>query len=388
MPSDLPSSDSHWASVRKRPRADKTYSYSVLYWLDGGQKTLTFKRDVNNAEALADALAAAIKAHGAERGLAMHGIKPRRESHKLTVAGWVRHHIDHLTGVEQYTIDVYERYLANDIAPTIGDIPLASLTEEDIANWVKRMETEPSAKTKRVVSPKTIQNKHGFLSGALAAAVRSKHIPSNPAAGRSLPRKTGTDDDSDGDEIRMLSRDEFASLLEAGNVPYWRPLLQFLVASGCRWGEASALKPSDVDRVAGTVKIRRAWKKSSKGYHLGPPKTKRSRRTINLPADVLDQLDYKHEWLFVNTLGRPLRYHAFKTNVWNRAVVKSGLDPAPTPHDLRHTCASWLLAAGVPITTVSRQLGHESIKVTADLYTDVDRTSHQAAADVMARLLR
>lgn len=381
----MSSDQTFWASIRKRTRGDGTTAYGVLYWLDGRQNILTF-----DDEKPAEALKAAIKAHGAERALQIHGVEPHRRSPpaKLTVAQWVRRHIDHLTGVEQYTIDVYERYLANDIAPALGDIPLAALTEEDIARWVQRMETEPSAKTKRVVSPKTIQNKHGFLSGALAAAVRAKHIPSNPAAGRSLPRKTGTDDDSDGDEIRMLSRDEFASLLEAGNVPYWRPLLQFLVASGCRWGEASALKPSDVDRVAGTVKIRRAWKKSSKGYHLGPPKTKRSRRTINLPADVLDQLDYKHEWLFVNTLGRPLRYHAFKTNVWNRAVVKSGLDPAPTPHDLRHTCASWLLAAGVPITTVSRQLGHESIKVTADLYTDVDRTSHQAAADVMARLLR
>lgn len=383
MSSEMSSDRALWASIRRRTRSDGTTAYGVLYWLDGRQNILTF-----DAEKPAEALKAAIKAHGAQRALQMYGIEPhRRSTHKLTVGQWVRRHIDHLTGVEQYTIDVYERYLANDIAPALGDIPLAALTEEDIARWVQRMETEPSAKTKRVVSPKTIQNKHGFLSGALAAAVRAKHIPSNPAAGRSLPRKTGTDD-SDGDEIRMLSRDEYTSLLEAGTVPYWRPLLQFLVASGCRWGEASALKPSDVDRAAGTVKIRRAWKKSSKGYHLGPPKTKRSRRTINLPADVLDQLGYDHEWLFVNTLGRPLRYHAFKTNVWNRAVKKAGLEPAPTPHDLRHTCASWLLAAGVPITTVSRQLGHESIKVTADLYTDVDRTSHQAAADVMARLLR
>lgn len=381
----MTSAGSNWASIRKRQRKDGTVAYAVLYWLDGRQHPLTF-----DSEPAAEAFRAAIKAHGATRALQMHDIEPARRAPvtaPLTVAQWVRHHIDHLTGVEHYTVDVYERYLANDITPHLGGIPLASLTEEDIARWVKRMETEPSAKTKRVVSPKTIQNKHGFLSGALAAAVRAKHITSNPAAGRSLPRKTGTDDDSDADEIRMLSRDEFNRLLEAGTVAYWEPLLRFLVASGCRWGEASALRPGDVDRSAGTVKVRRAWKKSSKGYHLGPPKTKRSRRTINLPADVLDRLDYDHDWLFVNTLGRPLRYHAFKTNIWNRAVAKAQLDPAPTPHDLRHTCASWLLAAGVPITTVSRQLGHESIKITADIYTDVDRTSHQAAADVMAKLL-
>jgi integrase len=46
-----------------------------------------------------------------------------------------------------------------------------------------------------------------------------------------------------------------------------------------------------------------------------------------------------------------------------------------------------MLAAGVPITTVSRHLGHENISVTVDIYSDVDRTSHAAAADVMAKLL-
>ncbi|KZS62555.1 hypothetical protein [Mycobacterium ostraviense] len=122
----------------------------------------------------------------------------------MTVAQWVRHHIDHLTGVEQYTLDVYERYLANDIAPFLGDIPLKSLTAADIARWVKPMESTPSAKTKRLPAPKTIR---------------------------------------DGDDMRMLSRDEFDRLLAPATAEPWRPLLHFLVASGCRWGEATALNP-------------------------------------------------------------------------------------------------------------------------------------------------
>lgn len=371
------------ASIRKRPRADGSWTHAVLYTIDGRQSSLPF-----NDPRAAEAFRQAVEVHGAARALSMHGIDatPRRhESGALTVAQWVRRHIDHLTGVEQYTLDVYERYLANDIAPVLGDIPLAELAEEDIAQWVKRMETEPSPKTKRIVKPKTIANKHGFLSGALAAAV-PKHIPANPAAGRRLPRATG-DDDDDAHEKRMLSRDEYDRLLAAGSVPYWKPLVQFLVTSGCRWGEAVGLKPGDVDRKAGTVRIRRAWKHSSKGYTIGPTKTKKSNRKIDVPAAVLDGLDYGHEWLFVNTLGRPVRYYAFKANIWNRAVVKSELDPAPTPHDLRHTCASWMLAAGVPITTVSRHLGHENIQITVDTYADVDRAAFKAAADVMGKLL-
>jgi integrase len=374
------------ASIVKRDRKDGTVAYLVVYkFEDGRQGGLTFD-DWKKAEAFQST----VDAHGAKRALDMHNIDaaPRRRDskHGTTVAEWVRHHIDHLTGLEQYTIDTYNRYLENDIKPLLGDIPLADLQAEDIARWVKRMETEPSPKTKRVVSPKTIANRHGFLSGALAAAV-GRHIQANPCAGRTLPRKTGDDDDDDEAEVRMLSRDEFDRLLAAGTVAYWRPLIDFLVTSGCRWGEVAALRPADVNRSAGTVKIRRAWKKSSKGYHVGPTKTKRSKRTINLPARILEQLDYSHEWLFTNTAGRPLRYHSFKTNIWNRAVAKAALDPAPSPHALRHTCASWMLNAGIPITTVSRHLGHESIKITADIYGDVDRTSHEAAAALMGELL-
>lgn len=372
------------ASIRKRPRVDGSWTHAVLYTIDGRQSSLPFD-DPKAAEAFRQA----VEVHGAERALAMHGIDPaprRKSADAMTVAQWVRHHIDHLTGVEQYTLDVYERYLANDIAPLLGDIPLAKLAEEDIARWVKHLETTPRAKTKRVPAPKTIANMHGFLSGALAAAV-PRHAASNPAAGRTLPRKTGDGDDDGADDIRTLSRDEYDRLLAAGTVPYWRPLIEFMVSSGARWGEISGLKPGDVDREAGTVRIRRAWKHSSKGYKIGPTKTKRSKRTINIGAAVLDQLDYSHPWLFTNTRGGPLRYASFKGNIWDRAVDKAQLDPRPTPHDLRHTCASWMLAAGVPLTTVSRHLGHENIQITADVYTDVDRTSFASAADVMGKLL-
>ena len=79
-----------------------------------------------------------------------------------------------------------------------------------------------------------------------------------------------------------LSHEEFVKLLD-NTTEYWRPLLEFLVASGARWGEATALRPCDVDRAHGTVRIIRAWKPIQGGYELGPPKTKRSVRTIDIP---------------------------------------------------------------------------------------------------------
>jgi len=184
----------------------------------------------------------------------------------------------------------------------------------------------------------------------------------------------------------MLSREEFARLLAATTEP-WRPLVEFLVASGARWGEVSALRPGDVDRDSGTVRIRRAWNYSSKGYQIGPVKTRRSRRDIKIPLRLLEQLDYSNEYLFTNRSGGPVRYQGFRRRVWDKATARAQLDPPPTPHDLRHTCASWMLLGGIPPSVVSRFLGHESIQITVDTYGDVDSTSTQAAADFMGGLL-
>lgn len=360
------------ASLRSRTRKDGTTGHSVLYTVDGRQTSVTFdnQADAEKFKLLVDTV-------GPSRALTAWGIAdtPKAPSAPsgVTVGQWCQSHVDQMTGVGQKHVDDCTRYVRRDIIPFFGELPLAVLTEEDIARWVKHLEEIGN-------KPKTIKNKHGFLSSALARAV-PQHIPTNPAAGRRLPRGDGDDD-----EMRMLTRQEFDRLL-AATTDYWKPLVEFMVASGARWGEVSALKPGDVDIATRTVRIRRAWNHSSAGYRIGPVKTRRSRRDITVPLRVLEQLDYGNEWLFVNREGGPVRYQGFRRRVWDKAVERAQLDPAPTPHDLRHTYASWMLNAGTPQSVVSRNLGHESIQMTVDIYGDVDDASRQAAADVMNTLL-
>ncbi|WP_236735105.1 hypothetical protein [Mycolicibacterium peregrinum] len=123
------------ATVRERLRSDGTTSYLVLYRFGGRgskQGVLTF-----DDRKSADAFVASIDAHGAQRALEMHGVDPaprkRATKTELMVAGWVRHHIDHLTGIEQSSIDKYEDYLRNDVEPFFGAMPLAALGEEDLS---------------------------------------------------------------------------------------------------------------------------------------------------------------------------------------------------------------------------------------------------------------
>jgi len=59
----------------------------------------------------------------------------------------------------------------------------------------------------------------------------------------------------------------------------------------------------------------------------------------------------------------------------------------PRIHDLRHTCASWMVMAAVPMPVVQQHLGHESINTTISLYTHLDRRSMEAAAVAIGQAL-
>lgn len=363
------------ASIRLIARKDGATTYQVLYRLDGRQTSLPF-----TDPASAEVFRTACNELGPAKALALHGIDPGpvRNVGGTTVAQYLRSHIDALTGVEKKTVAEYRRYLDQDIKPVIGHIPLAGLTPKHVATWVQAM-AERRTKSGRPVAGKTVANKHGFLSGALNVAARRGLITTNPCEGVRLPRTERGD-------MLFLTRDEFAQLL-TGVTAHYKPFVQFLAASGARFGEATALRPTDVNHETGTVRIQRAWKKTDDGWELGAPKTRRSVRTINIPPTVLDQLDCTREWLFTSTRGTPIRSYGWRENVWYPSVTRSGIVKRPRIHDLRHTCASWMIQAGIPLPVIQQHLGHESITTTVNTYGHLDRTSAQAAADVMQRML-
>ena len=362
------------ASIRQRERKDGSAYWAVLYVLNGKQTSSSFNdhREAVNFQTMAN------KTSPAKALEVWAAARPAADG--FTVAGWCSHYVDHLTGVNDGTRTKYQRYVANDIAPSkIGPLPLTALTNADVAKWLNSL----------TGAAKTAANKHGFLAGALNAALRARHISANPCDGNKLRRDEPA-------EMVFLTPDEFAILLDAVTDP-WRPLVKFLVASGCRWGEASALRPADINLAEGTVSIRRAWRYvSGEGYQLGPPKTRRSIRTVDVLPSVLAKLDLSGEWVFTNSgRGRrgdtgPVRAHNFNPNVWVPALARAkeaGLTKKPRVHDLRHTNASWLIQDGVPLTVVQHHLGHESIQTTSDRYGHLDRRSSRVVADVVGKAL-
>jgi integrase len=364
------------ASLRIRQRSDGSTYTAVLYMLNGKQTSSSFN---DHAEAVRFQ-AVANKTSPAKALEIWAATTPAADG--FTVASWCTHHVDHLTGVNEATRTRYRRYIANDIAPSkIGPLPLAALANADAAQWLNSL----------TGSAKTAANKHGFLAGALNAAMRARQISANPCDGNRLRRDEPA-------EMVFLSHTEFR-LLHSCVGEHWEPLVEFLVASGARFGEATALTPSDIDVAEGTVRIQRSWRYlPGEGYQLGPPKTRRSVRTIDVAASTLGKLDLTGEWVFTNS-GRgwrggptdPVRAQNFYSNAWVPALAKAkekGLTKKPRVHDLRHTNASWLIQAGIPLTVIQRHLGHESIQTTSDRYGHLDRRSSRVVADVVGMALK
>jgi len=220
-----------------------------------------------------------------------------------------------------------------------------------------------------------------------------------------LPKSVATRD-----EMTVLTRAEFALLLSkvAG---FYQPLVLTLVATGLRWGEATALTAGDVDLAARppTLRVTKAWKRDAdRHWYVGPPKTKRARRTVSLPDELVDVLlplvaaKAPDELLFTNTVGKQLSSSRFWTTTWTPALdaackptlADGSADPdaprltkRPRVHDLRHTHASWMIAAGTDLFVLQRRLGHESITTTTETYAHLLPDQQRAAAAAAGRAL-
>ncbi|MFI7671523.1 hypothetical protein [Nocardia sp. NPDC049526] len=178
----------------------------------------------------------------------------------------------------------YTGYIRNDITPFFGErAPIDAVTQDRDAAWIVFLEQDKGN------APKTIANKHGFLSGGLRAAVeqRPTPVPFNPCTSTRLPTKYPT-------EIDIVDDDEWELFeLLIGN--RWRPHAEFGLVSMARPSEVGALLVRDVNPVSCAVRINKAWKDGGSRLELGKPETARGIRTVSVPLVTLDRLDLSRD---------------------------------------------------------------------------------------------
>lgn len=278
------------------------------------------------------------------------------------------------------------------LKPRLEHVPLQSLDRATIKAMYAAL-AQPRG-DKPGLSAKTIHNVHLTLHRALADAVDDRIVVRNPAAGaHAAPRARR--------EMRTWTADELRRFLtyvvDERDFALWRTA----AFTGMRRGELLGLPWRSVDLDAGTITIAKALVRGPDGFADSEPKTARGRRTIDLdPATVMalrrwlvaqkaERLAAGPAWrdlglVFARANGEPLGEiigHRF-----DRLVEQSGL-PRVRFHDLRHTHATLLLAAGVPAHVVSRRLGHASEAFTLMQYGHVLPGQQRDAAERMAAMV-
>jgi site-specific recombinase XerC len=306
---------------------------------------------------------------------------------------YAHRYVDRLTGIDDRTREDYRREvrihfaLIHHAQPSGLVVPatIGNLTAEDVADWVRLEEQgeEEAAdgRPRRPADPKSIRNRHGLLYCVVQAAIDATPPlrTVNCCKATRLPRV----DDETAADMCFLERDEYARVAAEIKDPGARDMADWLIGTGMRWGEASALQVRDCHLTAARpfVEVQRAWKKAKSGseqsFFLGPPKTKKARRRIVLTADQVAVVRRQtagmppEAFVFRAAQGGAWRHSNFYHRKWQPAVnaaVAKGLPKRPRIHDLRHTHVAWLINGRIPLPAIQLRLGHESIQTTIDRY--------------------
>jgi integrase len=286
----------------------------------------------------------------------------------------------------------YRRLVDKKIGPDLGKLRLSKVTTQRLDSYYSEL-THAGG-----LSPASVRHVHAVLRGALGQAVKWGWIPTNPAVSASPPKIRRK-------EIKPPSVAVARQLLDAADDhdPEFGALLRVLAATGARRGEVCGLRWSDLDTGSRTLSINRSVASVAGGTVVKDTKTHAARR-IALDADTIEilerqrtRLQHRAEvcelgfnedgYVFTTTAdgADPLHPDTI-TGAFSR-ICKSQEVKGIRLHDLRHLHATQLLAAGVPVRTVSGRLGHANASTTLNVYAHFLEASDREAADVIGNLL-
>jgi integrase len=281
------------------------------------------------------------------------------------------------------------RWLIHDhIRPNLGNQRLDKLTPTDVRRLIEaKAASERSAQTVRLI--------HALIRNLLADAEREELVPRNVAK---LVRPPSVHRE----EVRVLNTEQARRLVAVIQGDRLEALWLCALTLGLRRGELLGLRWADIDFSHRTLTVRQALQRVGGRLVLVEPKTALSRRTVPVPAPTLtalrarrkqqnaDRLAAGTAWsdsglVFTTHSGAPLEPRNLNRS-WYALRKKAGLGEVRL-HDLRHSCASFLLAAGSSPRTVMKTLGHSQIGLTMNTYAhvlpDVERAAVDAAAETI-----
>lgn len=308
----------------------------------------------------------------------------------------------------------YKRYgaLLERINAAIGHIKLTELQAHHLQEFYKNLaENGINKRDGGKLSDKTILHHHRLISVILGEAYKQGYVLRDVSTLATPPKVKQK-------EVAFLDEHEALKLCDALlTAPIkWRTALLLLLYTGIRRGELVGLEWSDIDTKGGTISIRRtvqyvtgekySYTDDNGVAHKGrliekEPKTKSSMRVIAVDSGVIDLLtEYKKWWsqqrllcgdtwietnkLFIKENGGIM--HPDSVTDYTSKFIKRYNVPRFTPHSLRHTNVSLMIASGVDIKTVSSRAGHANISTTGNIYTHQIQSANARAAEKLGAL--
>jgi integrase len=270
----------------------------------------------------------------------------------------------------------------------IGEIMLAKLRPTDVEALILKMRDGG-------LSPSTVRQTFTILRTVLDTAVRDGYLANNFVTSMKRPSVPHG-------EARWLTAPEVARLFVELEGSRYAPIMRLLVMTGLRRGEGLALRWQDVDLFDNVLRVQGTLARVGGSLTVTEPKTATSRRTVRMSAALVELLRAQREtqnaervaaadlWtetglVFTTETGSPVEPRN-ALRALTVAAGRAGLADVGV-HTLRHTAASLMLAAKVPLKEVSVMLGHSSVSITGDIYGHVTPEGQQTAADVLADAL-
>ena len=362
-------------SIEKRTQKDGTTRYRVVVWLPPSagagkpeRKTGTF-RTKKEAEATKNGWQVA-----ADNGT---GVKNTNITITELCAMWLD---VQRPALKPRTLMHYERTVKQQIMEHIGALPVQRVQPATVDTLYALLRSKG-------YSEDAVHRVHQRLMQVFTYAVKRRIVAVNPVLAVDAPTvRPGVP--------TMLDTAQIGRFLTFAGACGYSPLWLLLVQTGLRRGEALGLRWQDVDLAVGKVHVQQTVECLGGKANISTPKTAAARRTITLFPESIAALKAHRtrqlarrllaaEWedhglVFASATGQPLNPNNVLRNFYmivKKANAKSEEDddrdallPAFTIHDLRHTHASHLLAAGWSIAVVSRRLGHASPAITLGIY--------------------
>lgn len=311
----------------------------------------------------------------------------------------------YLSNLDHHIVPALGKYLMTEIDyPQLRDFIASKVSATYSSGRFRKSGTGYEPADERTYSRNTVRIMAMTLRAMFAEAVREKLIPSNPVAGLAqLYRRKKSDREVKRNQVYTLDElyaieDVLAKHRNLFGEDYEFSLV--LSRTGMRIGEAVGLMAEDIDYRSGTIEVRRNIP-SGIGEVEESTKTHHSNRVIDMGADlpvILKAMQARRlkerlasgprakssPWLFHAPGGGHYDYHRFRQN-WARAQKMASIRYR-SPHSLRHTYASQMLASGVDIAYVAKQLGHSSPAVTLAIYAHFIPDRRPGEANVMDRI--